>query len=425
MRINSLIGIAVVLSLLLISSGPSLAEVRQGNEVLIAKDEVIDDDLYVFAQKVTVNGTINGDLIVVGQQININGSVDGDLIAAAQQVLVNGKVSDDARIAGQVLTFQDGSDVGDDLIAAGYSLECTKASHIGGEVKYAGYQSVFAGRVEKKVELASANSELSGSFGGDIEAVVDGGDYGAAGFWGAEFPSVPPGLTVTESADIVGNLSYQSTREAIISPESTIAGEVEHSQIESVVDQPPTIAERAIAFAKQFFALFFVGLLVIYICPKWTEQVVNNVGRRPLASLGWGVLTLIAVIAGAILLLVATIAIAVLLGFVSLDNLILAWVGLGALTTAVVIVGFLVFSTWVAKVIVSVWAGNRIINGPDWISKQRFLALALGVLILGALTWIPVAGRVIGLVVMLMGVGSTAIWMFTKSETLVPEKQKA
>ena len=127
MRINSLIGIAVVLSLLLISSGPSLAEVRQGNEVLIAKDEVIDDDLYVFAQKVTVNGTIKGDLIVFGRQININGSVDGDLIAAAQQVLVNGKVSDDARIAGQVLTLQDGADIGDDLIAASYSLECTKA----------------------------------------------------------------------------------------------------------------------------------------------------------------------------------------------------------------------------------------------------------------------------------------------------------
>ena len=370
MRINSLIGIAVVLSLLLISSGPSLAEVRQGNEVLIAKDEVIDDDLYVFAQKVTVNGTIKGDLIVFGQQININGSVDGDLFAAAQQVLVNGKVSDDARIAGQVLTLQDGADIGDDLIAASYSLECTKASHIEGEVKYAGYQSVFAGRVEKKVELASANCELSGSFGDDIEAVVEGGDYAAAGFWGAEFPRVPQGLTVTESADIAGNLSYQSTRKAIINPESTIAGEVEHSQIDSDVTQP-TIASRAISFAKQFFALLLVGLLVVYICPKWTGQVVNNVQRRPLASLGWGVLTLIAVIAGAILLLVATITIAVLLGYDSLDNLIPAWLWLGALSTAVVIVGFWIFSAWVAKVIVSVWS-HRPMTSADADQKGAY-----------------------------------------------------
>ncbi len=106
MQGNSLLRTAVVLLLLFVCSGPSHAEVRQGNEVTIAEDEVIDDDLYVFAQKVTVNGTIKGDLIVFAQQININGSVDGDLIAAAQQVLVNGKVSDDARIAGQVLTLQ-------------------------------------------------------------------------------------------------------------------------------------------------------------------------------------------------------------------------------------------------------------------------------------------------------------------------------
>ncbi len=425
MRINSLTGIAVVLSLLLISSGPSHAEVRHGYAVTISREEVIDDDLYVFAQQVTVNGTIKGDLVVFGRQISINGSVDGDLIAAAQQVLINGKVSDDARIAGQVLTLQDSADIGDDLIAAGYSLECTKASHIGGEVKYAGYQSVFAGRADKKVELASANCELSGSFGNDIEAVVEGGNYGAVGFFGAEFPAVPMGLTVTESADIAGNLNYRSAREAIISPESTIAGDVEHSQIDSGLAQPPTIADRAIAFAKQFFALLLVGLLVVWICPQWTGQVVNNVGRRPLASLGWGVLTLIAVIAGAILLLVATIAIAVLLGFVSLDNLIPAWLWLGALSTAVVIVGFWIFSAWVAKVIVSVWAGNRIINGPDWISRQRFFALALGVLIFGAISWIPAVGGVVSLVAMLMGIGSTAIWMFAKSEPLVSGKQKA
>jgi len=134
---------------------------------------------------------------------------------------------------------------------------------------------------------------------------------------------------------------------------------------------------------------------------------------------------MIAVIAGAILLLIATIAIAILLGFVSLDNLIPAWLCLGALSTAVVIVGFWIFSAWVAIVIISVWAGNRIINGPDWISRQRFLALALGVLIFAALSWIPAAGAVISLVVMLMGIGSTAIWMFTKSEPLVSGKQKA
>lgn len=416
MRIHSLCTIAIVLSFSLISSGQSLGDVRQGNEVVIATDEVINDDVYVIAKKVTIDGTINGDLIVFGQQITINGSVDGDLIAGAQQIRVNGKISDDARIAGQVLTLQDRAEIGDDLIAASYSLECAKASQVAGEVKFAGYQSVFAGRVEKKVELASANCELSGSFGDDIQAIIESASYDAAGFWADELPTIPQGLTIDGSAEIAGDLSYSSTREANISPESRIAGDVQFSQIDSATNQPPTIADRAIGIAKQFFAVLLVGLLVVYICPTWTGQVVNNIQRHPLASLGWGVLTLIAVIVGTLLLLVATIAIAVLLGLVSLDNLIPAWLWLGALSTTGAIVGFWIFSAWVTKVIVSVWAGNRIINGPNWVSRQRFLVLGLGALILSLITWIPAVGSVVGVVVMLMGVGSTAIGMFAKSK---------
>lgn len=422
MRIHPLFGLIVVASLSLLHSAPTFAEIRQGNEVIIAEEEVIEDDLYVFAQKVTVKGTIKGDLIVFGQQVIVNGSVEGDLSAAAQQILVNGKVSDDVRIAGQTLTLQDNADIGDNLIAASYSLECKQASKIGGEVKFAGYQSVFAGHVEKKVELTSAKCELSGSFGDDIQAVVDGGDYTTAGFGDAEFPTIRTGLSVTKLANITGKLSYQSTEEASISPESSIAGEVDYSPIESEEAQL-TIASRASSFAKQFFALLLVGLLVIYICPRWTGQVVDNLQRRPLASLGWGVLTLIAVIAATILLLVGTIAIAVLLGFVSLNNLISTWIWMGALSTAVLIVGFWIYSVWVAKVIVSVWAGNRMINGPDWASKQRFLALAIGVLFFVAINWIPMIGSMVSLVVMLTGIGSTTIWMLAKNEPKIPEEK--
>ena len=422
MRIDRLIGIVVVL-LSLISPNLSIADVRQGNQVLIAEDEVIDDDVYVFAQTVTVNGTIKGDLIVAGQQININGSVDGDLIAAGQQIIVNAKVSDDVRIAGQTLTIQDGADINDDLIAAGYSLECTKGSHVGGELKFAGYQSVLAGRVDKKVELASANCKLSGIFGDDVNAVVDGGDYANTGFFGPEYPAAPPGLTITDSAEIGGDLNYQSTREATIDPGSTIGGKVDYKKMDSVVDQPPTIAEQATNVAKQFFALLLVGLLVVFICPTWTGKVANSVQQRPLASLGWGVVTLIGFFVAAILLIVATIAIAVLLGFISLDNLIFVWVVLGLVATAILITGFWIFSAWIAKVIFIVWAGNRIINGPDWVTRNRILALCVGTLIFVVLTWIPYVGSIVGIVVLLLGIGSTAINFFTKSQPLVPEKK--
>ena len=422
MRIHLSLAMAIVLSVSIVSLDQSIADIRQGDQVLIAEDEVIDDDVYIFAQTVIVNGTIKGDLIVAGQNININGSVDGDLIAAGQQISVNGKVSDDVRIAGQMLTLQDGADIHDDLIAAGYSIECAKASHVGGELKYAGYQSVLAGRVDKNVDLASAKCQLSGSFGADVNAAVDGGDYENTGFFGPEYPAAPPGLTVAASAKIVGDLNYQSKSQATIDPASTIGGKVNYSQIESTITQPPTIAERAGNVAKTFFALLLVGLMVVYICPKWTGQVANSLQRRPLASLAWGVMTSIAFVVAAVLLIVATIAIAVLLGFISLDNLIFVWVVLGLLTTTIVITGFWIYSAWIAKVIVIVWAGNRIINGPDWVSKNRILALSLGTFAFVVLTWIPYVGSIIALAVVMLGIGSTAISFFTKPQTLVPGK---
>ncbi|MEZ6096186.1 MAG: hypothetical protein R3C03_18500 [Pirellulaceae bacterium] len=90
MRINPLTGIVVAFILVWVSTRQAIAEVRHGDEVVIGKDEVIDDDLYVFAQKVTVLGTIKGDLTVFCQDLNISGTIEGDLIAGAQLISVTG-----------------------------------------------------------------------------------------------------------------------------------------------------------------------------------------------------------------------------------------------------------------------------------------------------------------------------------------------
>ena len=98
-KILSLFTMLALLSLALVT--PALAfEGRDGDKVVIAADEVIDDDLYVGANEFILDGTVTGDLIVGGTIITINGTVEGDLWAAGQVIIVNGTVKDDARIAG-------------------------------------------------------------------------------------------------------------------------------------------------------------------------------------------------------------------------------------------------------------------------------------------------------------------------------------
>lgn len=424
MRTISKVGIvAFSLGWMLIGAHRLNAEVRQETEVIVASYETIEDDLYIFGQRVVVDGSVKGDLIVFGSQISINGSVEGDLIAAAQSIEINGTVDDDARLAAQLISLHESAEVGDDLIAASYRLQCGNGSRVSGELKHAGYQSVLAGRVEKKVELATARAKLSGSFGSDVQANINRNDF-PVDVSGSETPSVLPGITVTESANIGGSFSYQSSREAIIHPDATVGGEINHTPSDSDASQSPKLIGRIVSVGKQFFALMLVGALVVFFLPNWTRRVVSNVEQRPLGSMAWGGLTLVMVVALAVLMLIATIAVAVLLGYISLDNLISAWLWSGLLSTALLIVGTWVFSTWITKVIFCVWAGSRIIRGRDWSPGQRLVALAIGALILVALITIPIVGAGVTVVVTLLGLGSTAIGVFRKAP-LVSGNQNA
>jgi hypothetical protein len=90
----------VLLAVLLVVPPAWGMESRSGDQVVIGSDEVIDDDLYVTANEVVVEGIIRGDLIAFGSSITVDGTVEADLIAAGQSVQIGGTVNDDARIAG-------------------------------------------------------------------------------------------------------------------------------------------------------------------------------------------------------------------------------------------------------------------------------------------------------------------------------------
>jgi len=68
---------AVVVLLALVLAPPAQAfDGRSGDKIVIAADEVVDDDLYVTAEEFTLDGTVNGDLIALGRIITVNGTVE-------------------------------------------------------------------------------------------------------------------------------------------------------------------------------------------------------------------------------------------------------------------------------------------------------------------------------------------------------------
>ena len=384
-------------------------EARFGQTVTINSDETIDDDLYIVADSIQIEGTINGDLVASGRRITVSGTVNSDLIAAGQIITISGKVGDDVRIAGQNLSVESNGEIVDDLVASGFSLECQDKSRIGGEVSFFGYQSVYAGSIEKLVQNETRNCLLSGTFGSDVKISVDGSEYQPPfSFTDAPVAALPPGITVAGTANIAGDLEYRARNKAAVDEGAQIAGEVTFDQ---QAEEPKTLANRLMDSGRYLIALSLVGVLMVTFFPAWTNHVSDNIRLRPWGSLGWGLVCLIAVPLVAILLLAFTILVAVLLGWVSLDSLISTWLATGLLFTGVLTAGFAIFAVWGSKVVVGLWVGKRILRGEERSRTKTCLALVVGLGLLVALGAVPGIGRFFSLACTLLGLGAATIWM--------------
>jgi len=410
----------LLLASLLFAASAWAIETRGGENVTIGADEVVEDDLYVGAQTVTVRGTVQGDLVAAGGTVRVNGgTVEGDLISAGQTVIVNGTVEDDVRIAGQALLVGEDAQIADDLIGAGFSLQTEPGSTVGGELLYGGYQALVAGNVEENLRGGMTAFELSGEVGGNVNVEVDGGGAQPAGGQFAPsppavpVPQVEPGLTLTDTAQVGGDLRYESSSRGDIASGAQIGGDVSYEQRPAEEAQPAQRSAAAVLLdsVRRFVVLVLIGLLLVWLAPRLVRGVADTVRSQPLLSFGWGVLDFIIVVVASVLVLVATVLLAIVFGLVTLGGLIPAIVSIGVLTDAVLVVTFLISVFYLTPVVVS-FLGGRMLLGrfqPDR-GAGLVLPLVVGVLLYVILRAIPILGAIVGVVVVLLGLGALSIW---------------
>ncbi|HLE85054.1 MAG TPA: polymer-forming cytoskeletal protein, partial [Thermoanaerobaculia bacterium] len=311
-----------------------LAEVerRADQTVVVGPGEVVGDDLYASGEVVRIEGTVRGDLVAVAREVIVEGTIEGDLIAAGQAVSITGTVGDDVRIAGQVLHLGPEARVGDDVVAAGFSLEAQGGSSIGGTVLTFGYQALLDGEVAESVRGALAALELAGTVERDLEVKVGPRGEQAPPAFGSTpiaIPTVASGLTLADGARIGGDLRYESPDEAEIASGAAVAGEVAYRPAPG--EEEPTASDRILDALRRFAALLLVGGLLLLVAPGWTAGLAAIVRERPLPSLGWGLVFLLAAIAACLVLAFATAFVAAILGFATLTGLAVATVALGVL----------------------------------------------------------------------------------------------
>jgi cytoskeletal protein CcmA (bactofilin family) len=387
-------------------------DARNGEQLTIGASEIITDDLYLAGQSITIDGTVQGDVVAAGQIITVNGTIEGGLIVAAQTIIVNGTVRDSARLAAQAIALEPQARVGRDLVAFAYSVENRAGSTVGRDVTVGAYQALLAGSIGRNVSGGMAGLEIRGGIGGDVNVSVGADEETAQPYMAAPpaiaIPVVRPGLTIADTAQIGGRLTYESARAY------PVGGQIRQGATWNARAAEPQSAPSLVSVVadnvRRLVALCVIGLLLLWLLPQWTERLAATIEGRPLPSIGWGFVAASSATGAVIGLAVVTIVLAVAFGAFTLSSLAGLVVVLGLLGDLTLAVGLTVFAAFVAQAIVSYLAGRLLLQRlyPAALT-HRAAPLLAGAPVFVILSAIPAIGGLIALLAALATFG--AVWI--------------
>jgi len=382
-------------------SSVSANETRQGDQCVIAAEEVIEDDLFILCRTLTVDGRITGNLLGAATRAVINGQVDGDVYLLAGQLDVTGQVGDDLIFGGAVLrravlrllpeaTFS-GRDPS--LMYLSLSTAQEPEGQFPGSIIGAGYQTQLDGTTSGNVNYWGSALQIDGIVRGDVEATV--GDSNSLGLsqvqairipfeWNVDL--LPPGLSIGTSGQVEGNLRYTGIGQGEIAGQVT--GRTEYVQtvlqpdLTAIItpEQQPGLGTFLTQSLREFITLLVIGVIALFVVPRSYLSPARSLRQRPLRSFGAGLLSAVASLPALLLAILVALLIAFILAFVRLETLLMLW-GIGASTVvvvAVIVLYFLIF--FVSRALACLWIGRwlvRVTIGDD--NSRRVALIGQGV----------------------------------------------
>ncbi len=345
------------------------AEFRGDTTITIGEGEVLNDDLYLFATTITIDGTINGDVFAVGSSVTINGTVNGNVYLAGENVTLSGTVSQDARVVGNTVTVA--GSIGDDLLVLSNSATVLNGASIGRDLILAVSSTTFDGDVGRRIAGVADTLILSGTVAAEVD--VDSGT-----------------LTITDGASIGGDLSYRSDSEAEIASGAQIGGDLIHEMPgpESVAGLEFDPVSWGWSIVSLLMAAVY-GTFLLFAFPRLTLSASNQLLESPLLSIGMGIVFLIVVPIAATLVMITVIGIP--LGLITL-----------------LVYGIALFS---AQVFVGVTIGRLLFSFFANANRRliQFFGLLLGLLVLFGISFIPYVGSWSPLVIAILGLGGLMV----------------
>lgn len=149
-------------------------------------------------------------------------------------------------------------------------------------------------------------------------------------------------------------------------------------------------------------ASLVMGFVLLWLVPRWTNATSDQLQHRFWPALGLGI--------------IAFIATPILAVVVSLTVI--------GLPVGLTLGGLYVLGLYLAHIVAGFWLGQVILRAFNW-SKNRYLALILGLVILWLLRFIPVVGVIVGLVALILGLGGQVLAIWYQRHAVVTPAHKS
>jgi cytoskeletal protein CcmA (bactofilin family) len=387
-----ILGLAALFGVLL--SGVAVAAEFGGNEVYrLPANSVVNDDLYVGANEIYIDGVVNGDLYAAGGYIEINGEVTGDVVMAGGGIIIRGVVGDDVRVAGAGIDIL--GTVSDDLFIAGGGAGPGGFAfpfQIGGRAIEQGVRVGSAADIGGDLHVVGGQGSLNGGVGGDLSARMGTVTLGARVAGNADIYAED--LRIGDNAVIAGQLVYSTPDRAVDA--DAVAGSAVYQEPAPDETEPNLIVRifgwllRTILVLMGFAVL---GWLLLRFAPSALTRPAAAIDAQPLETGLYGLVAALLFIFIPILSAVTVILIWIFWGWFS------------ALIMFIFLFGILSLLWLFSPLVTGLWLGQRIMERSDGSSSLQIILL-VGVLLIVVLGRVPLLGWVIYLISFIFALGS-------------------
>ncbi len=375
-RIVQIVSAIAVLSAVSMGAIAEQAMQSVGGDVYIAGSSPslsadVPRDAFSAGMSPVVEATVLGDLHVVGFDVNAKGKVGQDFYAAGASIQIESNIANDATVAG-------------------FSVHMTDRASVAGNVRIAAGTANIESAISGSLVASAGEIKFNAPVTGD--AVLKAGD-----------------ISFGKNARVNGLLRYSAPEKIDIPASVASADKVQFTRIsesevmrevrKGVDEAVPSVWPSSVAIAVGLFITlaFYLTIAALFLAfaPDRVQALSQRVSQSPGRALLFGF-----------------IGLATLIGFIPVSIITIVGIPLVPVVILAIVVA------WMLGYLLGAYAISirvaRVMEVPPQSPPGQLLALAVGLVVIAMLNYIPIVGWILNFGVVLVGLGAmtaaTANW---------------